>query len=58
MHDELRIFTGSEFNAVNDLVSRATDDGDIPHEQFIAINNEVKGLTVCKLASGYIRITC
>lgn len=41
-HDEIRVLAEAKLNTISDLVSQAVDDGDINHEEFVMINNELR----------------
>ena len=41
-HDEIRVAAETKLNTVSELVSQAIDDGDISHEEYVLINNELR----------------
>ena len=47
-HDQIRILADAKLNTIEDYVSKAIDDGNISHEEFILITTELKNFNELK----------
>ena len=41
-HDKIRMLADAKLNTIDEYVSKAIEDGDISHEEFVLINLELK----------------
>ena len=41
-HDQIRTLADAKLNTIDEYVSKAIEDGDISHEEFVLINSELK----------------
>ena len=41
-HDQIRTLADVKLNTIDEYISKAIEDGDISHEEFVLINSELK----------------